>query len=57
MKKGTVYTKQNENSRPVAILNMNVLHDMFSNFYDLNKEGNENCDISGDQNASVLSSC
>ena len=57
MKKGTVYTKQNENSRPVAILNMNVLHDMFSNFYDLNKEGNENCDISGDQNTSVLSSC
>ena len=26
-KNGTVYIKQNENSRPVVILNMNVLHD------------------------------
>ena len=34
---------------------MNVLHDMFPNFYDLSKEGNENQDISGDQNT-VLSS-
>ena len=56
MKNGTVYVKQNENSRPVAILNMNVLHDMFPNFYDISKEGNENSDISGDQNASALSS-
>ena len=35
---------------------MNVLHDMFPNFYDFSKEGNESCDISGDQNVSVLSS-
>ena len=35
---------------------MNVLHDMFPNVYDLSKEGNENWDILGDQNASVLSS-
>ena len=55
-KNGTVYVKQNENSRPVAILNMNVLHDMFPNFYEMSKEGNENPDISGDQNASALSS-
>ena len=55
-KNGTVYIKQNKNSRPVAILNMNVLHDMFPNFYDISKEGNENRDTSGDQNASALSS-
>ena len=55
-KNGTVYIKQNENSRPVVILNMNVLHDMFPNFYDLSKEGSENRDISGDQNVSALSS-
>ena len=55
-KNGTVYVKQNENSRPVAILNMNVLHDMFPNFYDMSKEGNENRDISEYQNASALSS-
>ena len=53
---GTVYIKQNENSRSVIIVNMNVLHDMFPNIYDLSKEGNENWDILGDQNASVLSS-
>ena len=53
---GTVYIKQNENSRSVIIVNMNVLHDMFPNVYDLSKEGNENWDILGDQNASVLSS-
>ena len=35
---------------------MIVLYDMFPNFYDLSKEGNENCDISGGQNAFVLSS-
>ena len=35
---------------------MNVLHDMFRDFYDLSKEGNENRDISGEQNASDLSS-
>ena len=35
---------------------MDALHDKFPNFYDLSKEGNENRDISGDQNASVLSS-
>ena len=51
-----VYIKQNENSRPVVILNMNVLHDKFPNFYDLSKEGNKNHDMSEDQNASVLSS-
>ena len=45
MKSGTVYIKQNKNSRPVVILNMNVLH-VFPNLYDLSKEGNENCDIS-----------
>ena len=56
-KNGTVYIKQNENSRPVAILNMNVLYDKFPNFHDLSKESNENRDISGDQNASFLSSC
>ena len=56
MTNGTVYVKQNENSRPVAILNMNVLHDMFPKFYDISKEGNENRDISEDQNASALSS-
>ena len=55
-KNSTVYIKQNENSRPVVIINMNVLHDMFHNFFDLSKEGNENRDISGDQNASVLPS-
>ena len=33
---------------------MNVLHDMFPNVYDLSKEGNENWDILGDQNASVF---
>ena len=53
---GTVYIKQNENSRSVIIVNMNVLHDMFPNIYDLSKEGHENWDILGDQNASVLSS-
>ena len=52
-----VYNKQNENSRPVVIQNMNALHDMFPNFYDLSKGGNENRDILGDQNVSVLSSC
>ena len=51
----TVCIKQNENSRSVIIVNMNVLH-MFPNVYDLSKEGNENWDILGDQNASVLSS-
>ena len=55
-KNGTVYIKQNENSRPLVILSMNVLHDMFPNLYDLSKEGNENRDISGDQNVSALSS-
>ena len=56
MKNDTVYIKQNENSRPAVILNMNVLHEMLPNFYDLSKEGNENCDTSGEQNASALSS-
>ena len=37
-KNGTVYVKQNENSRPVAILKMNVLHDMVPNFYDISKK-------------------
>ena len=55
-KNGVVYSKQNENFRPVVIINMNVIHNMSPNFYDLSKEGNENRDISGDQNASVLSS-
>ena len=55
-KNGTVYIKQNENSRPLVILNMNGLHDRFPNIYDLSKEGNENRDISGDQNVSALSS-
>ena len=55
-KNGIVYAKQNENSRPVAILIMNVLHDMFPNFYDISKEGKENRDISGDQIAAALSS-
>ena len=32
MKNGIVYVKQNENSRSVVILDMNVLHDMFPNF-------------------------
>ena len=53
---GTVCINQNENSRSVIIVNMNVLHDMFPNVYDLSKEGNENWDILGGQNASVLSS-
>ena len=35
---------------------MNDLHNMFPNFYDFSKEGNEDRDISGDQNASVLPS-
>ena len=35
---------------------MNGLHDRFPNIYDLSKEGNENRDISGDQNVSALSS-
>ena len=39
MKNDTVYVKQNENSRPVVILNKNALH-MFLDFYDLSKEGN-----------------
>ena len=56
MKNGTVYIKQNKNSRLAVILNMNVLHDMFPNFYDLSKEGNENRNIPGDQNVSALSS-
>ena len=51
-----VSIKQNKNSRLAVILNMNVLHDMFPNFYDLSKEGNENHDIPGDQNVSALSS-
>ena len=55
-KNGTVYIKQNENSRPLVILNMNVLNDRFPNLYELSKEGNENYDISGDQNVSALSS-
>ena len=55
-KNDTVYIKQNENSRPEVIININVLHNMFPNFGDLSKEGNENLDILGDQNASVLSS-
>ena len=46
----TVYIKQNENSKPVVILNMNVLHGMFPYFYDLNKKSNQNDGISGDQN-------
>ena len=37
-KNGTVYVKQNENSRPVAILKMNVLHDMVPNFYNISKK-------------------
>ena len=53
---GPVCIKQNENSRSVIIVNMNVLYDMFPNVYDLSKEGNENWDILGGQNASVLSS-
>ena len=51
LRRMAVYIKQNENSRPVIILSMNVLH-----VYDLSKEGNENCDTSEDQNVSVLSS-
>ena len=35
----------------MVILNMNVLHGKFPNFCDLSKEGNENSDMSGDQNA------
>ena len=35
---------------------MTILHNIIPHFYDLSKEGNENCDISGDQNASILSS-
>ena len=53
---GTVYVKENENSRSVIILTMNVLCDMSPNVYDLSKEVNENWHILGDQNASVLSS-
>ena len=56
MKNDTVYIKQNENSRPAVILNMNVLHEMLPYFYDLSKEGNENRDTSGDQNVLALSS-
>ena len=56
MKNGTVYIKQNENSRPAVILNMNVFHEMLPYFYDLSKEGNENRDTSGDQNVLALSS-
>lgn len=41
----------------IEILNMAILHGLFPDFRDLRKEGNENPDISGDQNASVLSSC
>ena len=48
MKNGIVYIKQNENSRPVVIINMNVLHCMFFTFFDLSKESNENHDILGD---------
>ena len=55
-KNDTVYVKENENSRPAAILNINVLHDLFPNFYDMSKEGNKNRGISGDQNAYALSS-
>ena len=55
----TVCIKQNEYSRPVVIVNMNknmnVLY-MFLGFYDLSKEGNENCDILGNQISSVLPS-
>ena len=39
-KNDTVYIKQNENSRPEVIININVLHNMFPNFDDLSKEGN-----------------
>ena len=35
---------------------MIVLHHIFPNCYDLSKEGNENPEILGEQNASVLSS-
>lgn len=47
---------KNENYRLVVILNLDVRHNMLPDFYDLSKEGNENRDISGDQNASVLQS-
>ena len=55
-KSATFYIKQNENSRSLIVINMPLLHDMFPNFYDLSKEDNEYRDISGDQNASVVSS-
>ena len=47
-KNSTVYNKQNENSRPVVIINMVVLHDVFPSVYELSKEGSENRDISPD---------
>ena len=38
----------------MVILNMNILHGKFPNFCDLSKEGNENSDMSGDQNACFI---
>ena len=55
-KNDIVYIKENENSRPVVIINVNVRHDMFPNFFYLRKEDNKNYDILGEQNGSVLSS-
>ena len=50
-KNDTIYIKQNENSKPLIILNMTILYYILPNFYDLIKS-NENRDISRDQNAS-----
>ena len=40
-KGGTVLIKKN-NSRPSVITNMNILRDMFPNFYNVCEESNEN---------------
>ena len=51
-KNDTIYIKQTENPKLLIILNMTILHDILTNFYDLIKKGIENRDKSGDQNAS-----
>ena len=49
-KNGMVYIKHNENSRPLLVTNISILHDMFPEFYNVCDETRQNQNISGYQN-------
>ena len=45
-----IYIKHNENSRPMLVTDINILQDMYPEFYNVCDEIKENQNISGYQN-------